>query len=157
MKIVSDLNRFIDAQRNSYETALEEIKSGKKRSHWMWYIFPQLKGLGFSNISKQYAIKDQYEAEQYLSHPVLGSRLINICYALLKLKTRNIRSVFGTPDDLKLKSSMTLFASLRNSDPIFQQILDEFFQMQPDQQSLEILNKEKAQSSDFYLKHYHWR
>src|SRR6186713_3261128 len=114
-----NLERFIDAQEASYEIALSEIKSGRKRSHWMWYIFPQIQGLGFSDISKFYAIKDLDEAENFLNHPVLGKRLIDICNELLALPGNDANAILGSPDDLKLKSSMTLFASLNNSNGVF--------------------------------------
>src|ERR1700744_74418 len=116
-----DLQRFIDAQRNDYSIALAEIKNGRKRSHWMWYIFPQVQGLGFSSISKHYAIKDINEAEAYLAHPVLGKRLVEISNELLKLQTGDATSVFGSPDDIKLKSRMTLFAEIPGAETVFRQ------------------------------------
>jgi uncharacterized protein (DUF1810 family) len=133
------LNRFIDAQQTDYQTALSEIKNGKKRSHWMWYIFPQIQGLGFSETSKYYAIKDAAEAQEYLNHSVLGSRLIEICSELLKLKSNDAYSVFGSPDDMKLKSSMTLFAAVRPATPVFQQVLDKFFNGAKDDKTLRLL------------------
>ncbi len=93
----------------------------------MWYIFPQIQGLGFSETSKFYAIKDINEAEEFLNHPVLGSRLVHICNELLKLKSNDANKIFGSPDDLKLKSSMTLFSSLHNSNHVFQLVLEKFF------------------------------
>jgi len=135
------LTRFLDAQQSSYQTALSEIKSGRKRSHWMWYIFPQIQGLGFSETSKFYAIKDLDEAADYLNHPVLGSRLLEISRELVKLKASNATSVFGTPDDMKLKSSMTLFAALPATDPVFQQVLDKFFNGAKDEKTLQQLRK----------------
>jgi len=135
------LTRFLDAQQSSYQTALSEIKSGRKRSHWMWYIFPQIQGLGFSETSKFYAIKDLDEATDYLNHPVLGSRLLEISKELVKLKASNATSVFGTPDDMKLKSSMTLFAALPATDPVFQQVLDKFFNGAKDEKTLQQLRK----------------
>src|ERR1700709_704106 len=107
-----DLSRFLTAQEKDYATALAEIKNGRKRSHWMWYIFPQIAGLGFSETSRFYALKDQAEAEAYLQHPVLGSRLIEISKALLEIEDNHATRIFGNPDDLKLKSSMTLFSAL---------------------------------------------
>src|ERR1700742_5004326 len=118
-----DLNRFLTAQERDYAIALGEIKSRRKRSHWMWYIFPQIAGLGFSETSKYYAIKDANEAKEFINHPVLGKRLINICNELLKLKTNNANEIFGSPDDLKLNSSMTLFKSLPGANPVFQLVL----------------------------------
>ncbi|MBC6609954.1 DUF1810 domain-containing protein [Hymenobacter sp. BT507] len=134
-----NLSRFLDAQQSDYQTALSEIKNGRKRSHWMWYIFPQIQGLGFSETSKFYAIQDAAEAEAYLTHPVLGSRLLEISSALLKLSSSNATSIFGSPDDLKLKSSMTLFASLPKADPVFQSVLDKFFNGAKDNKTLQLL------------------
>src|ERR1700760_1684077 len=100
------LKRFTEAQENTYAAAFSEIQLGKKKSHWMWFIFPQIAGLGFSETSRYYAIRDLREAESFLKHPVLGPRLINISRELLKLKTNDAHQVFGNPDDLKLKSCM---------------------------------------------------
>src|SRR4051812_9636570 len=105
-----DLQRFIDAHNEDFKLALSEIKAGKKRSHWMWYIFPQLRGLGFSDTSKYYAIESEEEAKEFLNHPELGQNLISITSELLKLNHKNATSIFGTPDDTKLFSSMTLFS-----------------------------------------------
>ncbi len=137
----SNLQRFLDAQKSSYQTALSEIKNGKKRSHWMWYIFPQIQGLGFSETAKFYAIKDVSEAEAYLQHPVLGARLIEISTVAAQLSSRNATQVFGSPDDMKLKSSMTLFVALDQTDPVFQQVLDKFFGGKKDTQTLNIITK----------------
>lgn len=123
----NNLERFIDAQKADYQIALSEIKNGKKQSHWMWYIFPQLQGLGYSEMSKHYAIKDIDEAERFLKHPILGSRLINICKELLKLKSNDAHKIFGSPDNLKLQSCMTLFSSVINTDPVFELVLEKFF------------------------------
>jgi uncharacterized protein (DUF1810 family) len=136
----TNLERFIDAQERSYQIALSEIKNGKKQSHWMWYIFPQVQGLGFSDTSKFYAIKNIDEAKEFLLHPVLGNRLVNLCNELLKLELDNANSIFGSPDDLKLKSSMTLFASL-NVNPVFQMVLDKFFNGTGDTKTLELIGK----------------
>lgn len=143
MKSGTNLQRFIDAQKTVYAIALSEIKHGKKRSHWMWYIFPQIAGLGFSETSKYYSLKSLHEAEAYLQHPVLGPRLIEISNALLDLKSDNALSVFGTPDDLKLKSCMTLFSILPSTNPVFQAVLDKFFHGLKDAKTLEILNEWK--------------
>ena len=133
-----NLERFIDAQEASYEIALSEIKTGRKKSHWMWYIFPQIQGLGFSETSKFYAIKDIDEARAFVEHPVLGERLISICNALLQLETNNAHKIFGSPDDLKLQSSMTLFSSL-NINPVFQKVLEKFFNEIKDDKTLQIM------------------
>ena len=133
-----NLERFINAQEASYEIALSEIKSGRKKSHWMWYIFPQVQGLGFSETSKFYAIKDIGEAKAFLEHPVLGERLVRICNALLHLESDNAHNIFGSPDDLKLRSSMTLFSSL-NINPVFQKLLEKFFNGIKDDKTLQII------------------
>jgi len=137
----AELKRFTEAQHRDYETALAEINGGRKRSHWMWYIFPQIKGLGFSSTSQHYGIKDLKEAQAYLQHPILGPRLVTISKALLALPIINATQIFGNPDDMKLRSSMTLFAAVKDSDPVFQQVLDKFFQGRPDQQTITILNR----------------
>jgi uncharacterized protein (DUF1810 family) len=137
----NNLQRFISAQEMDFQTALSEIKRGRKQSHWMWYIFPQIQGLGFSETSKFYAIKDVDEAEAFLQHPVLGKRLIEICNELLSNPGNDAHKIFGSPDDVKLKSSMTLFASLNNTDPIFQKVLDKFFGGEKDSKTLQIINK----------------
>lgn len=137
-----DLSRFLTAQENTYKQALSEIESGKKISHWMWYIFPQYKGLGSSETSKFYSINDLGEAKNYLNHPILGSRLKQITNELLKLNENNATSVFGRPDDLKLKSSMTLFAEIDTSeDNIFKKVLDKFFNGQYDDRTLKQLQE----------------
>jgi uncharacterized protein (DUF1810 family) len=140
----TQLKRFIDAQQRDYEIALAEIRNGRKRSHWMWYIFPQVKGLGFSSTAQQYGIADLKEAEAFLRHPVLGPRLIAISRALLDLENTNATQIFGNPDDLKLRSAMTLFAAVKDSDPVFQQVLDKYFQGKADSQTLTILNRNQA-------------
>lgn len=137
-----NLERFIKAQQRDFENALSEIKRGRKQSHWMWYIFPQIQGLGFSETSKYYAIKDSDEAEAYFRHPILGARLITICTALLASLGNDANKIFGSPDDLKLKSSMTLFASLNNTNPIFSHVLDKFFGGTKDDKTLRLLNKQ---------------
>ena len=139
MNDANKLQRFIDAQKDDYSIALIEIKLGKKRSHWMWYIFPQIQGLGFSEFSTWYAIKDLEEAETFLHHPLLGNRLLNICNELLAHKTNDAHAIFGSPDDVKLKSSMTLFAALNNAPPVFQSVLDKFFNGTKDDKTLQII------------------
>ncbi len=136
------LQRFIDAQQSDYETALSEIKRGRKQSHWMWYIFPQIRGLGFSATSKLYAIKNLKEAQAYLNHPLLGKRLKEITDALINLSSNNAHEIFGSPDDLKLKSSMTLFASLPDADPVFESALKKFFKGEKDAKTLSIIKDE---------------
>ncbi len=134
---MNDLKRFLDAQENDFERALAEIKRGRKQSHWMWYIFLQIAGLGFSSTSKFYAIKDRREAENYLAHPLLGKRLIEISKALLKIEGKTANQIFGSPDDVKLKSSMTLFGALENTNPVFQSVLDKYFNGAKDRRTLE--------------------
>jgi uncharacterized protein (DUF1810 family) len=136
----NSLKRFMDAQENSYAMAYTEIQQGRKQSHWMWFIFPQIAGLGFSETSRYYAIKDPQEAADFLKHPVLGSRLVNISRELLKLKTNDAHRVFGSPDDLKLKSSMTLFSSLPEADPVFQLVLEKFFNGEKDVNTLRLIS-----------------
>ncbi len=138
------LKRFIEAQQTHYPIALAEIKAGRKRSHWMWYIFPQIEGLGFSPTSKFYAIKDMKEAEAFLEHPVLGSRLIAICNELLDLEENNANKIFGSPDDLKLKSSMTLFSLVNKTDPVFELVLSKFFKGEKDLETVSILEKQRS-------------
>jgi len=136
-----NLQRFLDAQAHDYAQALAEMRAGRKRSHWMWYIFPQIQGLGFSEMAHRYAIKDAAEAEAYLKHPVLGARLLEISTALQGLASRNATAVMGSPDDLKLRSSMTLFAQVPGADPVFQAVLDKFFGGQADPQTLRRLGE----------------
>lgn len=136
----TSLQRFLDAQETTYSLALSEIKRGKKQSHWMWYIFPQIQGLGFSTTSQYYALADAPEAEAFAQHPLLGSRLVRISEALLELPSNDATRILGSPDDAKLKSSMTLFASLPDPNPVFQRVLGKFFQGQPDERTLRILN-----------------
>src|SRR5687768_16521481 len=119
-----DLDRFLQAQRNVYEQALVEIRSGHKRSHWMWFIFPQYAGLGSSPMSRQYAIKSVAEAEAYLRHPVLGVRLVECAEAALRINDRSASEVFGAPDDMKLRSSATLFAAVSPPGSVFERLLD---------------------------------
>lgn len=122
------LNRFIEAQDNGvYERALSEIQSGQKKSHWMWFIFPQLKGLGQSYTANYYSIKNQEIAEQYLKHPILGKRLIEISQAVYDLNANNIVDVFGYPDYLKFQSCMTLFLIVEPNVKIFEENLKRYF------------------------------
>ena len=123
----NDLTRFLDAQNKLYLTAYSELKKGKKESHWMWFIFPQIKGLGKSTIAKYYALADLKEAEDFLNHPVLAKHLIEICNVLLEYKTKSIEAILGELGARKLRSSMTLFSQVENADPVFQEILDVFF------------------------------
>ena len=136
---MSDLKRFIDAQADNYADALEEIKRGQKRSCWMWYVFPQIKGLGFSSMSKLYAIQSLQEAKEYLQDPILGSRLLEICEAALNVESNIPEKVFGCPDNLKLQSSMTLFEMAQPENPIFGKILEKYFDGQRDNRTIQII------------------
>ena len=127
MNDIYNLERFVYAQENSYKVALKEIQNGEKNSHWMWFIFPQINGLGMSSISKKYSIKNKQEAKDYLDHNILGNRLIEITTALMKIEQKSVRSIFGYPDDLKLKSSMTLFKIISPENKLFSDILVKYF------------------------------
>jgi uncharacterized protein (DUF1810 family) len=135
------LNRFVEAQENVYEQALGEIKNGDKQSHWMWYIFPQFDGLGYSSTAKFYSIKSVAEAEAYLTHPVLGPRLIECAEAALGVEGRTALEIFGSPDDMKLKSCATLFASASPPGSIFDRLLDKYYQGTRDDKTLRLLGK----------------
>ena len=134
-----DLARFVQAQAGSYEQALAEVRSGRKHSHWMWYVFPQFEGLGFSATSRRYSIKSVEEAKAYLSHPVLGPRLAACARAALSVEGRSALEVFGSPDDMKLKSCATLFASVSPAGSVFEQILDKYFSGKRDDKTLRLL------------------
>jgi uncharacterized protein (DUF1810 family) len=135
------LQRFLDAQRADYVTALAEITAGRKRSHWMWYIFPQMRGLGFSDMAHRYGIRDAAEAAAYLAHPVLGARLHEISQALLALPGTDATRIMGSPDDMKLRSSMTLFGAVPGAGAVFQEVLDKFFEGAKDAKTVQLLNK----------------
>jgi uncharacterized protein (DUF1810 family) len=137
----SDLTRFIQAQDRDYATALKEIRAGRKQSHWMWYIFPQLSGLGFSETSHYYALADLAEAKAFLAHEVLGPRLVEICEVLLALPGRDANAIFGTPDDMKLRSCMTLFARVPGAPPVFQEVLVKFFGGRSDERTIDLLRE----------------
>jgi len=138
------LSRFTSAQDGVYDRVLEELKSGRKKSHWMWYIFPQIDGLGYSATSKHYAIKCMEEAQAYLNHPVLGPRLLECADAVLAIGGRSASDIFGYPDDLKLKSSMTLFASVAGPESVFVRVLDKYFRGERDVRTLQILKTMKG-------------
>ncbi len=134
-----DLARFVDAQAGDYSQALAEIRNGRKRSHWMWYIFPQIDGLGFSSMSRRYSIKSADEARVYLDHPILGPRLAEIAEAALGVEDRSAYEVFGSPDDMKLKSCATLFASVSPPHSVFARLLDKYFKGERDGKTLQLL------------------
>jgi uncharacterized protein (DUF1810 family) len=136
-----DLDRFVKAQEGDYQRALSEISSGRKRSHWMWFIFPQYEGLGLSSISRRYAIKSVQEAEAYLKHPVLGPRLVECATAALAVEGRSASEIFGSPDDMKLRSSATLFAFVSPPGSVFSQLLEKFFHGEPDKSTLDLIEQ----------------
>ncbi len=133
------LDKFIIAQDPIHLKAQHELEAGRKTSHWMWYIFPQLAGLGSSETSKYYSLANLKEAELYLRHPVLGTRLISMANILLKLPGQHAHEIFGSPDDMKLKSCMTLFSLVPGSDPAFSKVLEKYFDGQKDHKTLKIL------------------
>lgn len=136
---MSSLERFVTAQARDFDTALEEIEHGRKRSHWMWYVFPQIQGLGMSSTAQYYSIKDLQEARDFLAHPVLGRNLLEISNALLRLDTNNPSAVMGWPDDLKLCSCMTLFEAADPAEPVFGAVLDKFYHGERDRLTLDRL------------------
>lgn len=138
-----NIQRFVDAHRSSFDVALCEIKDGYKVSHWMWYIFPQIKGLGHSEIAEYYAIENIDEAKAYLSETVLAEHMQKICEALLENESHNAKKIMGWPDDLKLRSSMTLFKEADPKNKIYQKILDKFFDGEADVKTLELLQLQK--------------
>ena len=139
-----DLSRFTRAQERIYESVLAELTSGRKRTHWMWFIFPQIDGLGHSSTAKQYAIKSLEEARQYLNHPVLGARLSECAEAILAVEGRSVSEIFGSPDNLKLKSSMTLFASVAEKPhSVFIAVLEKYFRGVEDDRTLQLLGSIK--------------
>jgi uncharacterized protein (DUF1810 family) len=135
-----DLNRFVQAQAEDYAGALAEIRSGRKQSHWMWYIFPQFDGLGFSPTARRYSIKSVAEAEAYLRHPVLGLRLQECTAAVLGVEGRSAFEIFGSPDDVKLRSCATLFARLSPSGSVFERLLDKYFEGKRDDKTIRLLD-----------------
>ena len=139
MNIIS-LDRFLEAQEHKYDIALKEIRAGKKRTHWMWYIFPQLRGLGRSQMAYAYGINGLEEAKAYLAHPVLSARLIEISEALLEHKDQDIEDIFGDIDAMKLRSSMTLFYLISENESVFHQVLDCFYNGSLDQVTLKVIN-----------------
>jgi uncharacterized protein (DUF1810 family) len=134
-----DLQRFVLAQDRVFDHVLSELRAGKKTSHWMWFIFPQIRGLGRSPISLEYAISSREEARAYLQHPILGPRLKECTRLVLGLQGRAVEDIFGSPDDMKFRSSMTLFAQVSPEDDIFQRALEKYFAGVPDQLTLDRL------------------
>jgi uncharacterized protein (DUF1810 family) len=141
------LRRFTSAQEGSYGSVLAELRRGQKRTHWMWFIFPQIDGLAYSATSRHYAIKSIEEAREYLNHPVLGIRLLECAETVLAIEGRSISEIFGYPDDLKLKSSMTMFAYVANPRSVFVRVLDKYFQGEQDVRTPDLLEKLKEKMS----------
>jgi uncharacterized protein (DUF1810 family) len=134
-----NLSRFVEAQQDDYEQALAEIRKGRKSSHWMWYILPQFHGLGFSSMSRRYSIKSVAEAKAYLAHPILGPRLVECAEAALRVEGRSAFDIFGSPDEMKLRSSATLFAVASPAGSVFDRLLDKYFQGKRDDKTLHLL------------------
>lgn len=134
-----DLQRFIDAQQTVYETVCAELRAGHKRTHWMWYIFPQIAGLGRSDTARRFALSGIEEAQAYLAHPLLGKRLEECCRILAAIEGRTASEIFDYPDDLKLHSSLTLFAQAAPGQPLFDACLARYFNRQRDPATLELL------------------
>ncbi|QED36692.1 DUF1810 domain-containing protein [Antarcticibacterium arcticum] len=141
---MSNLKRFLDAQEKDYKNALAEIRRGRKTGHWMWYIFPQLKDSGYSPTSKFYGIHGIEEAKEYMEHPVLGFRLREISSALLALESNDALQIMGSPDHLKLKSSMTLLSSIPGADLVFGKVIEKFFSGEKDKKTLAIIKNKEA-------------
>jgi uncharacterized protein (DUF1810 family) len=137
-----DLARFVIAQEGCHERALAELRAGAKRSHWMWYVFPQLAGLGHSSTARRYAIQSVEEAAAYLRHPVLGPRLVACCEAVLGVRGRTASDILGSPDDLKLRSCATLFAAVSEPGSVFDQVIDTYYQGTRDPMTLRLLGIE---------------
>lgn len=135
----NNLTRFVTAQEKTYEQALDEIKAGRKASHWMWFIFPQMRGLGLSAMSKRYAISGLEEATAYLGHPLLGSRLVTCAEAMLLHHSYSATEILGSPDDMKLQSSATLFAAVAQPETVFTDLLQRYFDGQRDAKTLQLL------------------
>jgi uncharacterized protein (DUF1810 family) len=135
------LSRFLEAQESAYPQALAELRQGRKRSHWMWFIFPQLAGLGRSATAQFYGIKSLAEARDYLAHPVLGPRLVECCETVLAIPNRSAHAIFGSPDDLKLRSCATLFAYVAPAGSVFARLLDRYYQDERDAQTLRLLGR----------------
>jgi uncharacterized protein (DUF1810 family) len=138
-----DLDRFVDAQSPIYDVALAELRAGAKRSHWMWFIFPQLAGLGSSDTARRFAIASLEEADGYLRHPVLGPRLVECAEAVLAVQGRSAHEIFGSPDDRKLHSSATLFSRVSTARSVFHRLLERYFHGAPDAKTLALLEHEK--------------
>jgi uncharacterized protein (DUF1810 family) len=139
-----EMNRFVQAQDDIYATVLTELRSGRKTSHWMWFVFPQVAGLGTSGPARFYAIKSIGEAHAYLQHPILGPRLLECAETLLSIRGRTAREIFDYPDDMKLKSSMTLFATISSDESVFHRVLDHYYAGERDTRTLRLLEDQRS-------------
>jgi uncharacterized protein (DUF1810 family) len=137
------LQRFVEAQAPVYDQALAELRAGEKKSHWMWFIFPQIVGLGTSPMSRTYAIQNMAEAHGYLAHPLLGPRFRECCQAMQNIRGKSARDVLGSPDDMKFRSSLTLFSEATPDEVMFFNLLDKYFEGEPDEKTLEILARQE--------------
>ena len=135
----NDLQRFVDAQESRIFDAMVELRGGRKRSHWMWFVFPQLRGLGHSQMAWHFGLQSVEEAQAYLAHPVLGARLRECVQLVLSVRGRTAHEIFGSPDDLKLRSCLTLFREIDGTDGVFGRALDQYFDGQPDPMTLQLL------------------
>jgi len=143
MNLDDGIERFLSAQENTYDKALREIKNGMKESHWMWFVFPQIRGLGFTEYNVYFGLKDLDEAREYLEHPILGKRLVEISQAALGQKGKTAMEIFGRPDERKLKSCMTLFSQIQNADPVFTKVLEKFYNGVKDEKTISILDSQR--------------
>jgi len=134
-----DLQRFVDAQDQVMDAVKRELRSGRKRTHWMWFVFPQMEGLGSSQMAQRYAISSRAEAEAYLAHPILGSRLRNCTELVTDIEGRSAKAIFGSPDDLKFRSSMTLFEAVADEPVPFETALETYYDGHRDEKTLELL------------------
>ncbi|NWL02548.1 DUF1810 domain-containing protein [Flavobacterium collinsii] len=139
MNTEDGIERFIRAQQDAYPRALEEIRSGRKQSHWMWFVFPQIRGLGFTDYNVYFGLKDLDEAREYLNDPVLGKRLVEISQAVLRLNGKTALEIFGKPDQRKLRSCMTLFSRIADADPVFEKVLQKYYGGILDEKTISIL------------------
>jgi len=143
MNLDDGIERFLSAQENTYDKALREIKNGMKESHWMWFVFPQIRGLGFTEYNVYFGLKDLDEAREYLEHPILGKRLVEISQAALGQKGKTAMEIFGRPDERKLKSCMTLFSQIQNADPVFEKVLEKYYNGVKDEKTISILDSQR--------------
>jgi len=134
-----DLERFVQAQNGVYDQALAEIRGGRKKTHWMWFVFPQLAGLGSSPMARKYAIQNLDEAREYLKHPLLGARLRECAEAVVSVSGKSAHEIFGSPDDLKLRSCATLFAQISPEDSLFHRIIRQYYSSEPDEETIRLL------------------